>query len=148
VDGAGPYRPAVSQFGTGTEAVGTPAIASSPLDDVYLTIDALPTAQGGAVTLGVTVQPLVAWLWVGGAIVVLGAILAAVPGRRRRATDPASAPVPAVADALVRGPGPDADPALAEPPAADGAAEADVAAVTETETVTVTETEIVGAPTP
>jgi len=118
VDGAGPYRPAVSQFGAGTEAVGTPAIDSGPLDDVYLTVDALPTTPGGAVTLGVTVQPLVAWLWVGGAVVVLGAILAAVPGRRRRATDPASAPVPAVAEALGRGPEPDADPALSHMPAA------------------------------
>jgi cytochrome c-type biogenesis protein CcmF len=128
VDGSGPYRPAVSRFGSGTEAVGTPAIASGPLDDVYLTIDALPVSTGGAVILGVTVQPLVAWLWVGGAIVVLGAVLAAVPGRRRRATDPASAPVPAVADALARGPEPDPDPALARAAAADDDDVDDVAA--------------------
>jgi cytochrome c-type biogenesis protein CcmF len=120
VDGAGPYRPAVSQFGAGTEAVGTPAIASNPLVDVYLTIDALPTGQGGPVVLGVTVQPLVVWLWVGGAIVILGALLAAIPGRRRRATDPVSAPLPAVAAVVGHadvaahgaGPGPDPDPAL------------------------------------
>jgi len=112
VDGTGPYRPAVSQFGPDTEAVGTPAIDSSARDDVYLTIAALPTTAGGAVTLAVTVQPLVMWLWVGAGIVVVGAVLAAVPGRRRRATDPVSAPVPAVAGAG-RGPDPDADPALA-----------------------------------
>ena len=97
VDGGGPFRPALSQFGAGTEAVGTPAIDSGALDDVYLTVDALPTQPNGAVTIGVTVQPLVAWLWVGGVVVVVGAVLAAVPGRRRRATDPVSAPVPAVA---------------------------------------------------
>jgi cytochrome c-type biogenesis protein CcmF len=121
VDGAGPYRPAVSQFGAGTEAVGTPAIASGSFDDVYLTIDALPSRPGGAVTLGVTVQPLVAWLWVGGAIVVLGAVLAAVPGRRRRATDPASAPVPDIAAAAGRGPDPDPDPALSDLASSDSA---------------------------
>jgi cytochrome c-type biogenesis protein CcmF len=94
VDGRGPLRPALSQFGANTEAVGTPAIDSSFEDDVYLTVDALPVTPGGPVTIGVTVQPLVAWLWGGGVLLVLGALLAAVPGRRRRPTDPVSAPVP------------------------------------------------------
>jgi cytochrome c-type biogenesis protein CcmF len=94
VDGHGPMRPAVSQFGPGTPAVGTPAIDSSWRDDVYLTIDALPAHGPGPVTIGVTVQPLVSWLWGGGALLVVGAVLAAVPGRRRRPTDPASAPLP------------------------------------------------------
>jgi cytochrome c-type biogenesis protein CcmF len=96
VDGHGLLRPALTQFGAGTQAVGTPAIDSGPVDDVYLTVDDLPVSPGGAVTIGVTVQPLVAWLWAGGGLVVLGSLLAAVPGRRRRATDPVSAPVPAV----------------------------------------------------
>jgi cytochrome c-type biogenesis protein CcmF len=99
VDGRGPYRPAVSQFGSGSDPVGTPAIASGLLDDVYLTVDSLPQSARGPAGIGVTVQPLVAWLWVGGAILVLGAVLAALPGRRRRPTDPVSAPVPAVSSA-------------------------------------------------
>jgi cytochrome c-type biogenesis protein CcmF len=94
VDGHGPLLPAVSQYGANTEAVGTPAIDSSLLDDVYLTVDALPANAGGPVTIGVTVQPLVVWLWGGGLLLVLGSALAAVPGRRRRPTDPVSAPVP------------------------------------------------------
>ena len=97
VDGHGPYRPAVSTFGAGTEPVGTPAIDSNVVHDVYLTIDSLPAVSGGPVGIGVIVQPLVLWLWVGGAILVLGAVLALVPGRRRRPTDPISAPSPAVA---------------------------------------------------
>jgi cytochrome c-type biogenesis protein CcmF len=96
VDGHGPLLPAVSQFGQNTEAVGTPAIDSSLLDDVYLTVDALPAKAGGPVTIGVTVQPLVVWLWGGGLLLVIGSALAAVPGKRRRPTDPVSAPVPAV----------------------------------------------------
>jgi cytochrome c-type biogenesis protein CcmF len=98
VNGHGPYRPAVSQYGANTEPVGTPAIDSNVWHDVYLTIDDLPAAANGPVGIGVTVQPLVSWLWVGGAILVLGSVLAALPGRRRRPTDPVSAPVPAVAD--------------------------------------------------
>jgi len=97
VDGQGPYRPAVSQFGSGTDPVGTPAIDSGLLSDVYLTIDTLPSTATGPVGIGVTVQPLVAWLWVGGIVLVIGALLAALPGGRRRPTDPVSAPVPAAA---------------------------------------------------
>jgi cytochrome c-type biogenesis protein CcmF len=107
VDGRGPFRPAVTRFGSGTDPVGTPAVDSGTLRDIYLTVDTLPTDQTGrvdprgAVAVGVTVQPLVSWLWVGGAILVIGSILAAVPGRRRRqATDAVSAPVPAVALAI------------------------------------------------
>jgi cytochrome c-type biogenesis protein CcmF len=96
VDGRGPFHPAITQFGANADPVGTPAIDSGVVDDVYLTIDSLPSTNGGPVGIGVTVQPLVAWLWVGGGILVIGAVLAAVPGRRRRATDPVSAPVPAV----------------------------------------------------
>ena len=103
VDGAGPLLPAVSQYGANTEEVGTPAIRSGPVDDVYLTVNALPVRSSGAVTIGVTIQPLVAWLWVGGGVLVAGCVLAAVPGRRRRRpTDPVSAPVPAVAAAPPR----------------------------------------------
>jgi hypothetical protein len=49
------------------------------------------------VVVGVVVQPLVAWMWVGGALLVVGTILSAVPGRRRRPTDPVSRPVMGVA---------------------------------------------------
>jgi hypothetical protein len=35
----------------------------------------------------------VVWLWLGGGLIVVGSVLAAVPGKRRRPTDPVSAPV-------------------------------------------------------
>ena len=37
------FYPAISQFGSGTQAVGTPAIDSSWRDDLYLTIDSIPS---------------------------------------------------------------------------------------------------------
>ncbi len=92
VDGGGEFTPAISQFGTGTQTVGTPAIDSSWREDVYLTIAAIP-GKGAVWQFRVVVQPLVAWLWGGGALIVVGSALAAVPGRRRRPTDPVSAPV-------------------------------------------------------
>ena len=97
VDRGGIFLPAVTQFGAGTQPVGTPAIDSSLRDDVYLTIDSIPD-KGGLWTFGVVVQPLVRWLWLGGALVIVGAVLSAVPGRRRRPTDPVSSPAPDVTD--------------------------------------------------
>jgi cytochrome c-type biogenesis protein CcmF len=76
--------------------VGTPAIDSSWRDDVYLTIDSIPD-KGTVWTFGVVVQPLVMWLWIGGGLVVVGSILSAIPGRRRRPTDPVSSPVIGIA---------------------------------------------------
>jgi hypothetical protein len=62
------------------------------LHDVYLTIDNIPD-KGTVWTFGVVVQPLVMWLWLGGSLIVVGSVLSAIPGRRRRPTDPVSAPV-------------------------------------------------------
>jgi cytochrome c-type biogenesis protein CcmF len=91
VDGGAVFTPAISQFGTGTQAVGTPAIDSSVASDVYLTINSIPE-KGGPWTFGVVVQPMVMWLWIGGFLIVAGSVLSAVPGRRRRPTDPVSSP--------------------------------------------------------
>jgi len=92
VDGGTVYYPAISQFGAGSTPVGTPAIDSTVLHDVYLTIDNIPD-KGTVWTFGVVVQPLVMWLWLGGSLIVVGSVLSAIPGRRRRPTDPVSAPV-------------------------------------------------------
>jgi len=121
VDGGAVFTPAISQFGTGTQAVGTPAIDSSVTADVYLTINSIPD-RGGAWTFGVVVQPLVMWLWIGGGLVVVGSILSAVPGRRRRPTDPVSTPVGGTA---AGDPAPDGhDPRPGDREAIDGGWEA------------------------
>ncbi len=102
VDGGGDFRPALTSFGSNTSnVVGTPSIDSGWQDDVYLTIDKIPS--GSSVVIGVVVQPLVTWMWVGGTLLVVGTILSAVPGRRRRPTDPVSRPVVGMAGT----PGPD-----------------------------------------
>jgi hypothetical protein len=72
--------------------VGTPAIDSSWRDDLYLTIASIPD-KGTVWTFGVVEQPLVMWLWIGAGLVGVGSVLSAIPGRRRRPTDPVSAPV-------------------------------------------------------
>jgi hypothetical protein len=73
-------------------------VRTSLTQDVYLTLQRAPQDDAGeTAALRVIVQPMVAWLWIGGAVMALGTILAAFPGRRRNPIDPVSAPVPAMA---------------------------------------------------
>ena len=86
--------PAVTTYnGRGGTTVGTPAIDSNLARDIYVTFDAVGgngTTSGaqvqndlpaGSVVLGVTVEPLLAWLWLGGLIIGAGSALTFV--RRR-----------------------------------------------------------------
>ena len=81
-------RPAVTTYnGSRGTTVGTPAIDSNLWRDVYVTFDAQggsaarsgaqvqKNLPAGSVVLGVTVEPLLAWLWIGGLIVGLGSAL-------------------------------------------------------------------------
>jgi cytochrome c biogenesis factor len=80
--------------------VGTPAIDSNFLRDVYVTFDAIggngatsgaqvqSSLPAGSVVVGVTVEPLLAWLWIGGLVVGLGSVLTFL--RRRHADEAAS----------------------------------------------------------
>jgi len=101
VDGGGLFYPAVSQFGAGSATVGTPAIDSSWTNDLYLSIATNP--KGAVWAFGVVEQPLVMWLWVGAGIIGFGSVLSAIPGRRRRPTDPVSAPAVEVAPPVASG---------------------------------------------
>ena len=84
VDGGRVFRPSLNQFPFATQAVGTPSVRTGPLEDVYLTLVAAPRQEGDPAVIGVVVQPLVMWLWVGGALMALGTGLAAASWRRRR----------------------------------------------------------------
>jgi cytochrome c-type biogenesis protein CcmF len=94
-------RPAITAFnGRSSQTVGTPAIDSNLLRDVYVTFDAVGgngTTSGGQLTsnlptgsvlLGVTVEPLLSWLWIGGLMVGVGSALSF--GRRRHRDEVAS----------------------------------------------------------
>jgi cytochrome c-type biogenesis protein CcmF len=83
-------HPAITNF-PGQAGIGTPGIDSSTSDDLYVTLDNAPGNGRGPVAVGLVDQPLVLWLWVGGVLTAFGAVLAAVPGRRRRGTEPVSA---------------------------------------------------------
>jgi cytochrome c-type biogenesis protein CcmF len=88
----GVYEPALSVFPNMPQAIGTPSVRTGVLRDVYLTLVASPD-EDGRVKLGVQVNPLVLWLWIGGGIVVAGTAIAIWPARKSRRGD---VPAPAV----------------------------------------------------
>ncbi len=96
---SGALAPALRAYPNSAAPIATPAVRTAAGEDLYVTLLASDPASG-EVTLHVFVNPLVAWIWIGGAVVVLGAAFAAWPERRR---------VPVAAHA--------AEP-IAEPPAA------------------------------
>ncbi|HEU4567534.1 MAG TPA: heme lyase CcmF/NrfE family subunit [Marmoricola sp.] len=69
--------------------VALPAILSNPAGDVYVTLLSADTA--GKAELRLAVNPMVGWIWAGGATMVVGGIAAAWP-RRRRHRSPAEEP--------------------------------------------------------
>jgi cytochrome c-type biogenesis protein CcmF len=93
IDGGPVYAPSLQRFPEGTSEIGRPSVRSGLVDDVYLALVEAPADPGGQARLRVIVQPLVLWLWIGGGLVAIGSLLAAFPGRRRRGTEPVSAPV-------------------------------------------------------
>ena len=93
IDGTGPWAPSLNKFANGNQTIGTPSVRTTFTDDVALSVIDIRDGENGAVTIRVTVQPLIIWLWIGGAVMAAGTLLAVFPGRRRNPLDAVSAPV-------------------------------------------------------
>jgi cytochrome c-type biogenesis protein CcmF len=93
LDGGQVYAPALQLYKASGETIGTPSVRTGLTQDVYLTLERQPDADG-TTTITVRIVPFLVWLWMGAAVIALGTLLAAFPGRRRRPIDPVSAPVP------------------------------------------------------
>ncbi len=94
LDGDRVYSPAMTTYLNIGQTIGTPAVRTGITKDVYLTLE--PGAEPGdpTATIRAFVKPMILWLWIGGSVMAIGTLLAAFPGnRRRKATDPVSAPV-------------------------------------------------------
>ena len=92
IDGSGPYGPALASYPFASRTIGIPSVRSTLYDDVALSVLSFPEGADDRVVLRVTVQPLVAWLWIGGLVVAAGTALALVPTRPRRGRRPESEP--------------------------------------------------------
>jgi cytochrome c-type biogenesis protein CcmF len=74
--------------------VGTPSVKSSWSKDIYLTLEPPVKPTSDEAKIKVFIKPMMTWMWAGGILMAIGTVLSAFPGRRRRPTDPVSAPVP------------------------------------------------------
>ena len=70
--------------GLGGQSLTHVAISSTPVADVYVVLAG--TNDDGSASFQIFVNPLVSWIWAGGAIIILGVILGNV-GERRTASD-------------------------------------------------------------
>jgi cytochrome c-type biogenesis protein CcmF len=77
----GTLEPTVNSYPGSSQPIGTPAVSTGFVDDVYLAI-AGGTAE--RIELNVFVFPLQWLLWAGGAIVVLGGVFAMIPKPSRQ----------------------------------------------------------------
>jgi len=59
-------------------------IRSTPWEDLYMVLGSVE-ADGSAATLKILVNPMVMWIWIGGLVVTLGALITMLPSRREKA---------------------------------------------------------------
>ena len=87
----GRMTPSLNLYPSASEPIGTPSIRTSPLRDLYASVVGVEQ-DGERATFRFFLNPGVTWLWVGGAVMVLGGLLAVWPARRRPAAPPAAVP--------------------------------------------------------
>jgi cytochrome c-type biogenesis protein CcmF len=92
----GGVTPSLNLYPGAGEPIGTPSIRWGVLKDLYASVLGFDGENGERATFRFFLNPGVMWLWVGGAVMGLGGLVAAWPGRRRRLV----APPPARAHAL------------------------------------------------
>lgn len=81
-------RPAKHVYRSSGQTGDTIAIATSPTRDIWVNLAGL---SGGVASLHTFVNPMIAWIWMGGLILLIGAIIAGWPTGRRRRSEPAVA---------------------------------------------------------
>jgi cytochrome c-type biogenesis protein CcmF len=97
----GQMEPRMNFYPTQDQPVPTPSVRSRPAGDLYINLQAF-AQDGSNATLRVIEEPLVPWIWAGGMIVVLGALVSLGGARRERApaasrVRPSATPRPAPA---------------------------------------------------
>ncbi len=79
-------HPALKFYNESQQPVTTPAVRSTPEGDLYLTLMAFDRQNGASATVRAILNPGVPWLWVGGILVGLGAIVSIRSRRTHRLT--------------------------------------------------------------
>lgn len=76
-------RPRLNRFAGQQMTVSTPAVLYLPFYDIYLNIVGEVTPETTSVTIRAVQSPLVTWIWVGAAIIIVGTAYALSPNGRR-----------------------------------------------------------------
>ncbi|HWP57758.1 MAG TPA: heme lyase CcmF/NrfE family subunit [Candidatus Acidoferrales bacterium] len=79
----GVVAPALKFFPNHQSPVGRAVRRGTLAEDVYLILSGFSELKENRATLKVLVRPLIVWIWLGGAVVALGTLLAIWPFRRR-----------------------------------------------------------------
>ena len=74
-------RPSKRFYSSEQQPIGTVDVRSTPREDLYLILSSF-TKDGASATVKVLIRPLVMWIWLGGAVMALGALVAIWPDRR------------------------------------------------------------------
>ena len=77
----GVMAPVLKFFPTTSSGIGRAVFRSTPVDDLYLILSGFSQVENKQVTLKVLVRPALAWIWIGGWVLVLGTLAAALPLR-------------------------------------------------------------------
>ncbi len=83
----GVLSPALKFFPTQKSPVGRAVYRSTFAEDLYIVLSGFSEVEQNQATLKVLVRPLLAWMWIGGWVIVLGTIVAVLPGRRKLARE-------------------------------------------------------------
>ncbi len=78
----GTMDPRMNFYKAQQQPVPTPAVRSRPTGDVYINLMAF-TQDGQSATIKVILEPFVPWIWVGGLVIALGAVVSAWPQSKR-----------------------------------------------------------------
>jgi cytochrome c-type biogenesis protein CcmF len=76
-------HPRMNFFERSTDPIGTPAVRSTALGDVYFSLLAL-SEDNRTATLNAWIFPMVGWIWWSIPILVLGSLIAIWPGKRSK----------------------------------------------------------------
>ncbi|HZT95977.1 MAG TPA: heme lyase CcmF/NrfE family subunit [Chloroflexota bacterium] len=82
----GSMSPSINYYPNSDQPVITPAVHIAATQDLYVVVRAIDRRLHW-VSVQVYVKPLVSWIWFGGTIVGLGAIMALMPRRRRQTAE-------------------------------------------------------------
>ena len=83
----GVLSPALKFFPIQKSPVGRAVYRSTFIEDLYIILSGFSEVEQNQATLKVLVRPLLAWIWIGGFVIVFGTIVAVLPGRRKSARE-------------------------------------------------------------